>query len=223
MASIAEFTLPAADFPLGRVFDRWPDATLELDRIVPNEDTVWPYFWVYLSDGDGDLNAVEAAFDDMAELQSAVLIEDMGDKGLFRAEWDPAYMGIVRAIAATGVTVLSATGSADGWTVELRAMDDEQFSRFNDYCSDHDIDVSLTRLSRLSAATTGSAYDLTPEQRAALVEAYREGYYEQPRETDQEALAARLGISRQAFSSRLRRGYRNLIRSTLAPGEERDG
>lgn len=45
--------------------------------------------------------------------------------------------------------------------------------------------------------------------------AYREGYYEDPRGTDLEALAARLDITRQALSARLRRGYRNLLERTV--------
>ncbi|QIB73258.1 DNA-binding protein [Halogeometricum borinquense] len=215
MASIAEFTLPAPDFPLGRIFERWPEATLELDRVVPNDDTVMPYFWVTVPNADGDLAAIRAEFDGLPELRSAVLMEELGDKGLFRAEWEPEYMGIMRAISVTGVTVLSATGSADGWTFELRAMEAEQFSQFHHYCTEHDINVTLARLSQLSEATTGSEYDLTPEQAEALRRAYKSEYYDDPRGTDQKALAEELGISRQAFASRLRRGYRNLIRCTL--------
>lgn len=225
MASIADFTMPAEEFPLGRVFERWPDATLELDRVVPNDDTVWPYFWVHLPGSAGELEAVRDVFDGLTELRSAALMEDLGDRGLFRAEWDPEYMGVMRAIAATGVTVLAARGSVDGWTFELRATESGQFSDFHDYCREHGIDVRLVRLSRLSEAAEESEFGLTPEQREALVRAYRSGYYDEPRRTAQEDVAAELGISRQAFASRLRRGYRNLVGSALVgdaePGEKR--
>ncbi|WP_255197062.1 bacterio-opsin activator domain-containing protein [Halorarius litoreus] len=216
MASIAEFTIPPADFPLGAVFDPRPEATLELDRVVPSDDTVMPYFWV--NDAGGDMAAIREVFDGLPEIRSAALMEDLGTKGLFRAEWQPDHLGIMSAIPATGVTVLAATGSVEGWTFELRAERAVQFSDFQQYCSDHDINVTLRRLSRLSEMVTGTEYNLTPQQHAALVLAYREGYYRDPSATDQQSLAAQLGITRQALSSRLRRGYRNLIASTLIHG-----
>lgn len=227
MASIAEFTLSAAEFPLGRVFERWPAATLELDRVVPNADTVTAYFWVLRpAEGgetraeDGAFEAVRDLFDGLPELRSATLMDAVGDRGLFRAEWDPEYAGIMRAIAVTGVTALSASGSADGWVFELRATESGQFSEFQRYCADHDIRVTLTRLNRLSETAPGAEYGLTPEQREALLQAYEGGYYEETRATDRATLASELGISRQAFAARLRRGHRNLIESTLVRGDE---
>lgn len=222
MTSIAEFTLSPEDFPLGRVFEDSPGVTLELDRVVPAGDTVLPYFWVHLHGRDYDLEAILEVFDGLPELRSAVMMEDLGDSGLFRAEWDPDHLGIMSAIPATGVTVLSASGSEAGWTFELRASKNQQFAAFQQYCEEHDIDVTLERLSRLSETTSGSEYDLTAEQHAALVLAYEEGYYEDPPATDQEALAAELGISRQALSARLRRGYRNLVGNTIVAGEGDD-
>lgn len=216
MTSIAEFTLPAGGFALGRVFEDHPAATLELDRVVPSADTVMPYFWVHAP--DRDLEGVLAVFERLPELRSIVLMEDLGDRGLFRAEWEPDHVGVMLAIPESGVTVVAAAGSTDGWTFELRADDPEQFADFKRYCDDHAIDVTLARLQHLSDDAAGG-HDLTPAQREALLLAYREGYFEAPRAIDQSALADRLGISRQALSARLRRGYRNLVASTLVTGE----
>ena len=220
MTSIAEFTLRSTDFPLGGVFEEYPEVTLELDRVVPSDDTVLPYFWVHVQDAECALDGVQEILSGLPELRSVDLMEDLGDRGLFRAEWEPDHLGIMSAILATGVTVVSASGTTDGWLFELRAADVHQFSEFQQYCADQDIDVSLRRLSRLAEMTTGTEYNLTPEQQAALVLAYREGYYDDPSSTNQEALAAELGITRQALSSRLRRGYRNLIGSTLVLGSD---
>ncbi|WP_262179815.1 helix-turn-helix domain-containing protein [Haloarcula laminariae] len=219
MVSIADFTLPAADFPLGKIFEDRPEATLELDRVVPSGDTVMPYFWV--QDPGRDLEGVRALFDGLPELRSADLLVDTGEKGLFRAEWEPEYLGIMEAIAAAGVTVLAASGSADGWNFEIRATTVEQLSQFQQRCSELDVDVTLARLSQLSEMAPDTGYDLTPEQHEALLLAYESGYYDDPRAVDQTALASELGITRQAFASRLRRGYRSLIGSTLLSG--RDG
>lgn len=213
MTSLAEFVLPATEFPLGCVFETRPEARLELDRVVPNADTVMPFFWVH--DAEGEMREILSAFDGLTELRSITLMEELGDKGLFRAEWDPEYMGIMGAIAATDVTVISASGSNSGWTFELRAETVESFSQFQSHCRDHEIPVSLARLNRLTETTTGRGYNLTEEQYEALRLAFERGYYDEPRETNLEELAEELGISRPSFSARLKRGYRNLLTATI--------
>jgi predicted DNA binding protein len=217
MTRLAEFKLAADDFPLGRLFDERPEATLELDRVVPSGDTVWPYFWV--RDPGADMADVLSTFEEVTELRSIRLMDDLGDRGLFRAEWEPAYIGIMGAIAEAGVTVVAATGSADGWVFELRATDGDQLRVFREYCTRHDIDVELTRLSRLTESDDAG---LTPAQREALTAAYESGYYDEPRGTDQTALAERLGVSRQALAGRLRRGHRGLVEATLLGDENGD-
>lgn len=220
MLSIAEFTLRAGDFPLGRVFETDPGARFELDRVIPADDTFMPYFWVHAS----NLTDVLSTLEDLPELRSVVLMEDLGDRGLFRAEWNPEFKGVMDAIAETDVTVLSAVGSTDGWVFELRTGSRRAFSDFQEHCENHGVDVELTRLSRVSEETTDRDHGLTRDQREALVLAFEEGYYDDPRGTDLDSLAARLGISRQAFAARLRRGYRNFVENSLVrSGLDDDG
>jgi len=217
MTRLAEFTLAAGDFPLGHLFERWPEATLELDRVVPSGDTVWPYFWV--RDPNADMPGVLATFEEVTELRSIRLMDDLGERALFRAEWEPAYVDIMGAIAEAGVTVVAARGSADGWVFELRATGGDQLRVFREYCARHDIDVELTRLSRVTGPDDAS---LTPAQREALTAAYEGEYYDEPRGTDQTDLAEDLGVSRQALAGRLRRGHRRLIEATLLDDESDD-
>ncbi|SFF88822.1 GAF and HTH_10 associated domain-containing protein [Halopelagius inordinatus] len=217
MTSLAEFVLPDTAFPLGRIFETRPEARLELDRVVPNADTVMPFFWVH--DADGEMREVLSVFDGLTELRSVTLMEDLGDKGLFRAEWNPEYMGIMGAVAAADVTVISASGSKSGWTFELRAEAVRSFSQFQAYCDDHEIPVTLARLNRLTETTTGRGYNLTEGQYEALILAFERGYYDEPRETNLEELAEELGISRPSFSARLKRGYRNLLTATIVDQE----
>ncbi|RQG93467.1 transcriptional regulator [Natrarchaeobius chitinivorans] len=55
--------------------------------------------------------------------------------------------------------------------------------------------------------------DLTSRQRETLLSAVENGYYELPRETTTDALAAELGISRRTAEDHLRRAERKLITS----------
>lgn len=54
---------------------------------------------------------------------------------------------------------------------------------------------------------------LTPSQREAMEHAWRDGWYDRPRRTDQDALAAKLGISRPALAERLARAEANVMRA----------
>jgi len=56
---------------------------------------------------------------------------------------------------------------------------------------------------------------LTEPQQEAIAEAYRQGYYDVPREISLEELANELDISHQALSERLRRANRVLAGEQL--------
>lgn len=63
----------------------------------------------------------------------------------------------------------------------------------------------------LGDSSPGGMDLLTEKQTEALVLAVCHGYYETPRETDIESLAERCGISRQAFSHRLRQAEGTIL------------
>lgn len=44
MATEVTVTVPADQFPLGTVFAQLPDVTVELERLIPSQDVVIPYF-----------------------------------------------------------------------------------------------------------------------------------------------------------------------------------
>lgn len=210
MATIAEFAVPAEDFPLGRIFEDAPEVRIELERIVPTDREILPYFWVW----DHDMESIRETIESYPGIESVSLVDEADGGGLFRAEWDPEIEGVLTAINESNVTLLKATGTREQWVFEIRAEEKEQLSEFQQYCRERGIGVSLSRLHSLSTRQT-DGYDLTPEQHEALVLAFERGYYDQPRKTNLEELATELGITRPSLSSRLNRGYRNLVGSTL--------
>lgn len=213
MATIAEFTIDGDDFPLGLIFEELPDVTVELDRLVPTSKAVLPYFWIW----NGDLEHIQNVVAGQPAILSATLVDKVDDGGLFRAEWDESHEGILTAIAESDVALTKGrgTGTPGNWVFEFRVENLEDLSEFQQYCREHGLKVTLNKLYSLSEMQTGGEYNLTPEQHEALVLAFNEGYYSDPKETDLEELAYRLDITRPSVSSRLQRGYRNLIGSTL--------
>jgi len=65
---------------------------------------------------------------------------------------------------------------------------------------------------------------LTEAQREALVMAFERGYFEEPRETSLEEMAAEFDVSASAVGARLRRGMKSLVRmSRVQDPESRSG
>lgn len=212
MAVVAEFSVDHVDFVLERVFEEYPEATIELDRVVPTDEAFLPYFWVW----DADVADVVDLVRESDPLSEVELVDEVDDGGLFRAWWTRDVGGLLEAMDKSDLTLRKAVGSRENWLFELRAERAEDLSEFQRYLTENDVDATLVKMHELGAETTTGRYNLTPEQRDALMAAYDGGYYQQPTDTDLETLADELDISRSAFSARLKRGYRNLIESTIA-------
>lgn len=211
MATVMEFTSQVDEFPLGSVFEIHPEATVELERVVPHEHLIIPYFWVRGASAEN----IEAAFEAHAGLVSIDLIDQVDDEYLMRAEWESEYFGIMSALARANVVVLSGVGEHDGWTFEVRGENREAISEFRTICQENDISIEITAVHAL-LPVPGEGYDLTEAQREALMLAFERGYFDSPRDAGLEEIAEELGITQQALSSRLRRGHRQLISTTIA-------
>ena len=210
MATVMEFTSPAAEFPLGTIFENIPEVTVELERLVPHDTLIIPYFWVR---GE-EVEDIEAAFDSHAGVRNVRLVDSVDGEYLMRAGWDREYVGVLSGLVATNLVVLSGIGTGEGWRFEVRGESREKISEFRTYCQDNGIPINITAVHAL-LPVQGEEYDLTDPQREALLAAYERGYFNSPREASLDDVAASLGITQQSLSSRLRRGHRRLIGATL--------
>lgn len=210
MVTVAEFTVAADEFPLGGVFGVLPDATVELERVVPTTDGVVPYFWVR-NGGSFDVAVLERD-----GIRNVRLVDGVGDEYLLRCEWDPGYEGVLTGIVASNVTLLSAVGTAQNWVFEIRGEDRDAISNFRGYCRERDIPVRVTWMRALSSLEPLDS--LTPTQREALELAFHRGYFDSPRRATLADVARELDISPQALGSRIRRGTRRLVEHAVVDG-----
>ncbi|TQQ79300.1 bacterio-opsin activator [Halonotius terrestris] len=210
MATVMEFTSPAAEFPLGTVFENLPAVTVELERLIPHQASIIPYFWVR----GAEVSDIEAAFEFHPGVSNIKSIDSVDDEHLLRANWDREYVGVLSALTETNLFVLSGVGTSEGWRFEVRGEDREEISEFRTYCQDNDIQIDITAVHAL-LPVQGAGYELTDTQREALVLAYEMGYFDSPRVASLSDIADELDISQQSLSSRLRRGHRRLIGATL--------
>ena len=209
MAKLAAFSLQADQFPLGTIFTTLPNATVQLERVVPEANGVVPYFWVRGVKTDSILTA----FSSHPGVQEIQVVDQTDSEYLMRCSWVPEYDSVLDGLIDPELVLLSAVGTAEQWTFEIRGESQELIATFHDYCRDHAIPITLISLSALEPLE--AQYGLTDKQREAMILAYRRGYFDTPRGASLHEIATELGITQQALASRLRRGNRRLIEKSL--------
>lgn len=212
MSVILEFTIAPDEFALGRVLSG--DVEVRLERIVPANDTPVPYLWAVGADTERLEGDVEAS----GRIERLSVVERVGSHTLYRVQWASDDETLLKAINDTGGVILEAHGN-DVWSFRLRFLDHQEIAEFYNYCSENDLPIHVERVYTLTEETLqGRVFDLTTQQREALVLALEAGYFATPRETSMAALADELEISQQAFSERVRRGTEKVLANALEEG-----
>lgn len=150
MATEATITVPSETFPLGTIFETLPGVRVEIERIVPDVDVVIPYFWVRGVATDD----IEAAFADHPGVKKIRLIDSVEDEYLLRVEWDHDHVGILTILAETGVVLISAVGTNEQWTFDIRGDTSDDMAEFLQRCRESDLPVTLTELHALTPVET---------------------------------------------------------------------
>ncbi|QSW99138.1 bacterio-opsin activator domain-containing protein [Haloterrigena alkaliphila] len=215
MATEATFTVPSDQFPLGTVFEQLPDVTVELERIIPARDVVIPYFWVRGTPVDD----IEGTFREHPGVERIELVDSVADEYLLRVEWALDYDDVLTTLTETKIALIKATGTNQQWTFEIRGDARSDISNFQSRCRELNIPITLTELRALTPIETTTEAALTEAQQEALVLAYNRGYFNSPRDVTMEGLGSELDISHQAVASRLRRGIKHILGSTLSDVE----
>ena len=215
MSVITEVRIPSADFDLGRILSLDEVSAIELETLVPSEDATVPLFWAYEPIEDGFLDTVQR-YPTVTQVTEMDVFED---RTLFRLDWDASQDHLFECILNHQGQILSAMGSAEGWSFELRFPHHDALSEFQTCCEDTHISMELTRMYNPTDPGAGPWYGLSEPQREALMLAVRMGYYDIPRGCTTEELADELGISDQAVTERLRRAIGAFVRHTLLTPE----
>lgn len=211
MSIIAEFTVPAEAFALEDTFERTSDAAIEVERLATHSrEWVMPFLWVT----GNDIGTVQRALRDdpsVAELQA---MDTDGAVGQFNIEWSDDVQQVVDQIVDQHGIIQEAEATDGVWYLKLKFIDQKALGEFRSYFDEQGYAFELQSLYE-GTAPKEREYDLTTEQREALVTALEMGYFAVPRDAQIEELADELGISTNAVSQRLRRATENLTRNTL--------
>jgi predicted DNA binding protein len=210
MSVIAEISLPADEFELGRIMNQSGASTVELESLVPAGEQAVPYLWVY----DADLEAFEATVQRQGAVETVSRVDAYEDRALYTFAWSGTDR-VFRAIRAVDAYILAATGSGGTWEFELRFPDHDAMSGFQERCRERDVAFEVLRVYNPSKPDLGPWFGLTEPQREALVLAVERGYYDIPRDCTTVELAEELDISDQAVTERLRRAIVTLSSNTV--------
>lgn len=211
MSVIVEFTCTDGVFPFGRMFTDSPGMTVELEAIVPTETAIVPYLWV---NGD-QYETFETRVRQNEYVAEFVALDRLEDVVLYRIDWMRPSGDLLEGIEVTEGVVLEASRN-EGWTFRLRFSTHDNVSQFYNYCTRNNVTIDISRSFTLTEKTEfGYQFDLSQEQREALLLGLQHGYFDTPSQTTLEELAAELDISSQALSNRIRRGTKQVLGEAL--------
>jgi predicted DNA binding protein len=209
MSVILEFSIDSGDFRLGQVLSGPSGMQFELERVVPTGRMVMPFVWV---SGD-DLTTFEESVRTNPAVKELLALDRLQESGLYRVEWEESPTNLIEGIGKTDGSILQARGN-DEWQFRVRFSDHDALSGFHEYVIDQDIPIHVDRTYTMTGGPEGR-FDITPDQREALLLALHRGYFATPRETTLEELADGLDITKQALSNRIRRGNESVLRWAL--------
>lgn len=212
MSVIADFSIPAEEFVLSQTLNELPDIQIEVERVVAHtEESVTPYFRV----SSDDFDAFERALDDDPSVGDIMMLEEVEDERFYRANWVMNVESMAYVLDGGEPTIMEATGKDGAWELRLLFPDRQKLSDFDGHCKSRELSFELLRTFNPDNPGTFGEYEVTDDQRDALVIAVNDGYFAVPRETTTEEIGEQLDISAQAVSVRLRRGQANLLKNTL--------
>lgn len=216
MGTIAEVGIDLDDFALGHTLTSIDDLSCEAERLVADDpERVMPFLWVEAP--ISALDQLEDAFESDDTVDNVELIADLDTERLYRMNWIRRIDLLVRVLVEEDGTVLSASGTGEGWHLRLLFPTRDALSRTYDYCETNGIRFEVLSIYNIDDNRQGR-FGLTDEQQDTLAAAFEGGYYEVPREADMEELASEFDISHQALSERIRRAHRGLVKNTVMIG-----
>lgn len=188
-------------------------------RVVSQENTdpgatLFPFLVEY--DDRGELERSLDRDETVASYQS---VDWTDGTGIYYIEHTPRTKLISRAVTDVNGFLLHTETKNAGWLVRLLLPDKEALNSIWEYAGEEGISFDIIDIYMNQDASGDSSYGLTDEQRVALTTAYRQGYFNEPRDTSLSEIAAEMELSSTAMSGRLRRGMQNLIAATLVTGD----
>jgi len=172
------------------------------------------YFWVEAPDFD----AVDRALARDHTVADFSVILEARRRRTYGIEYSDRVKLLSPRITELGGITLASESRSRGWELRLELPDHEALYGINEYAREEGIHLDVLELQQTGEREpSAERFDpgLTESQREALVGAFLQGYYDEPRGTSLEELAELLDITPSAVSGRLRRGAAQIVEAVL--------
>lgn len=169
------------------------------------------FFWIEAD----DFEEVERTLAEDHTVADFSPVAESGNRRTYRIEYSDRVKLISPATTEMGALTLDSRSHSNGWRLHLHLVDHATLYALDEYADEKSIRLDVLEVQQIENDGPRSEFGLTGSQIEALVCAYRNGYYDEPRETTLEELASLLGISRTAVSGRLKRGSARLVEAVL--------
>ncbi|MDS0222380.1 helix-turn-helix domain-containing protein [Haloarcula sp. S1AR25-5A] len=177
--------------------------------------TVFPFLIEY-----HDREYLEEMLDTDPTVQSYELVDWTDQTGIYYIEHTPETKLISTIVTDVSGFLVHTETKGNGWLVRLLLPDRQALNTIWEYAHSNDISLEIIEIYGNTDTGGEQSYGLTDEQRTALVTAYENGYFREPRDISLNEVAEEIGLSSTAMSGRLRRGMRNLVAATIIDREE---
>ena len=206
------------------------EALDEVDvRVVPETSTDPGGDMHVFSFDDVDADALERALDADHTVAAVRSMSEFTDRNLLGVKFTGETKLLAPRVTREGGFVLDARSSGSGggrrgWHERWLLPDREAIHDVWAYAREEGFEFEVLDLHRRGCVDGDTPVRdvLTDEQRDALLAAYEQGYFTDPREASLEAVADSLDHSPSAVSGRIKRGMRALVESTLVVDRPRD-
>lgn len=188
-----------------------PEASIEVLSNAgtdPENDT---YFFVIDTEHRDQL---EAALDKDPTVADASRQSSYGSSHIYQIRYSTDAILLSPKATEVGGIMHNVRTHDEGWMIEFQFPNRKALYRLWEFAQQEDILLELIELHQKNVSVTNSSH-LTEAQHEALITAYTQGYFREPRESSLEEIADSLGISPSAAGGRLRRGTNALIKSEL--------
>lgn len=163
-------TNAAPDSAPCRLVRAHPNATIEVLHFGREGVLGIPYLWVR-GDGHPDIQSTIKA---EPQIRECVQLDTIDQGSLFKAVWE-TDSPLLLCVAEHDGIVREAHGTRDQWMLELWFEEQDQASRFQDYCRGRSVPIEIHRLSSVADRLAGNGSNLSDTQIETLELAIERG------------------------------------------------
>jgi predicted DNA binding protein len=216
MTTRSVLTIPLEEIALSETAGQLPDVYFYVEQtaMADTDDTL--NLWIATEDSA----AIDGALEDDPSVTDYERLKGNDDEYLYRVTLAKEVRLVRELIHGYDGTITEVYGDADGWTLEVRFPDREQFSELDDEFEGFGIHPTYETIESIDDSDDEPMNVLTDSQRRSIELAVDRGYYQVPREVSLQELAREMDISHQALSERLRRAEKRLAEEKLTGAAE---